>query len=60
MSVGSDIYARGEHAVGECGRCGRKRKLRELIEDGYTVGLMVCNDAGCWDPHHPQEDGTTS
>ena len=53
MSV---LYAKGTHAVGECGRCGRKRLLKDLTEDGYTLGLMVCNDRGCYDPPHPQDE----
>lgn len=41
-------YAKGKHAVAECQRCGWKYLLSELVEDGYTSGLLVCPT--CYDP----------
>lgn len=47
------MYARGDKAWGECGRCGRRVYLKQLIEDGYTPGLMV--ERACWEPIYPFE-----
>jgi hypothetical protein len=48
-----DKFATGHKAVGICMRCSKKRPRRELVEDGYYPGLMVCPD--CFDGRHPQE-----
>lgn len=47
-------FAKGSNAVGECGRSGRKMKLRDMVEDGNTPGLMV--DPSWYEPKHPQEE----
>lgn len=46
-------YARGNKALAECMRCGRRVKYRQLVEDGQVRGLNVCHE--CYDPKHPQE-----
>jgi NAD-dependent SIR2 family protein deacetylase len=46
------VYAKGNHAVGQCQRCGEKKKLHELRDDGQTH-LLVC--ASCYDIKHPAE-----
>ncbi len=46
------IYAKGAKAVGQCQRCGGKKKLHELRVDGQTR-LLVCRT--CYDHKHPAE-----
>ena len=43
-------YAKGNHAVGQCTRCGEKVKLNQLRPDGDNHTL-VCGD--CYDIYHP-------
>lgn len=45
-------FAKGNHAVGLCQRCGDKKKLHELRPDGQN-DLLVC--ASCYDIKHPSE-----
>ena len=45
-------YAKGNHALGLCQRCGFQYKLSQLREDGDTA-LLVCNS--CFDIAHPAE-----
>lgn len=47
-------YARGDKAWGECGRCGRRALLRELVFDGRYTNLRVHPE--CRDDKHPLED----
>ncbi len=46
-------YVRGTKAVGICRRCSNKMLRKDMVEDGYFPGLMVCPD--CRDERHPQE-----
>lgn len=46
-------YASGQHAVGECQRCGWKYPLLALRADGYSPGLLVCST--CYEPEQQQE-----
>ena len=45
-------YARGNHALGLCQRCGFQYRLSQLREDGDTA-LLVCSS--CYDIEHPAE-----
>lgn len=47
-------YASDANTWGQCGRCGRRVRLRTLIEDGYVKGLLV--EPRCYDGPHPQEN----
>lgn len=40
--------ARGNKAWGECGRCGSRVLLRNMISDGYIDNLIVCRS--CYEP----------
>lgn len=42
----------GRGQIGECQRCGFKKKRVDLVEDGRIANLLVCKD-GCYDPEHP-------
>jgi hypothetical protein len=44
-------FAKGNKALGECGRCGKQVLLRHLIEDGFVPGLLV--ERRCWEPTYP-------
>jgi hypothetical protein len=46
-------YARGEKALGECARSGRRMRRRDMVEDGYMKGMLV--DPAWREPEHPQE-----
>jgi len=46
-------YARGHAAWGECGRCGGRALLKELVFDGHMPNLRV--HGSCYEPRHPQE-----
>ena len=50
---GSGRYARGDNALGICGRCSKKMLRRRMVYDGQYPDLLVCSS--CWDPKHPQE-----
>jgi hypothetical protein len=43
----------GAKAWGECQRCAFRYLLRELRNDGYIPGLIVCKY--CWDGAQEQE-----
>lgn len=46
-------FARGDRALGECQRSGKRVPHRELVEDGHIPRLLVAPD--WWEPKHPQE-----
>lgn len=46
-------YATGRYAVGFCKKCGLNFAYGDLVDDGETPGLRVCQE--CYDPKHPQE-----
>ncbi len=46
-------YASGRHAWGQCGRCGGRTKLNELVLDGQVPNLLV--HPSCRDMKHPAE-----
>lgn len=46
-------YAKGEHALGECARSGRKMLLKDMVSDGYYPNLLV--DPAWREDKHPQE-----
>jgi hypothetical protein len=46
-------FARGKHALGQCGRCGGRAPYRQLVSDGDKPGLRV--HPWCRDIVHPQE-----
>lgn len=46
-------YARGDNAVGICGRSGRKMLLRDMVFDGQFPNMRV--DPEWYEPRHPQE-----
>lgn len=52
--IGAEWGFKSGDPWGECQRCGRKRRLSKIVEDGYSKGLRVCR-ATCYDPPHPQE-----
>lgn len=47
-------YARGDHAVGECQRSGKKMLRRLMVEDGHIPGLIVAPE--WYEPRHPLLD----
>lgn len=46
-------FARGEYAIGECGRGGHKMRLKDMVPDGRYPWLMV--DPEWKEDPHPQE-----
>jgi len=51
--MASRRYARGDRALAECQRSGKRVPYRDLVEDGHVKGLMVAPD--WYEPKHPQE-----
>ena len=47
-------YARGDNAVGICGRSGRKMLLRDMVFDGRYPNMRV--DPEWYEGKHPQEE----
>lgn len=51
----SQAYAQGEHALGNCDRCGFQYLLHDLRPEVVNLnetGMKVCQE--CWDPDSPQ------
>lgn len=46
-------YASGQHAKGECQKCGLEFPYIDLVDDEYYAHLRVC--VSCKDLKHPQE-----